>query len=62
VVRLELRRLSVLNVEIALRALVAQNAGKHIWDKDPINCRAVRGGLKVDEEELCGEQGEESRY
>ena len=35
-------------MEAALQAFAGKNENKFIWDKDPANCRAVRGGLKVD--------------
>jgi len=48
VVRLSPHLVAVLHVEAALQAFAGQNESKFIWDKDPVNCRAVRGGLKVD--------------
>lgn len=48
VVRLAPDLVSVLHPEAALQAFGGQNTTKSIWDKDPANCRAVRGGLKVD--------------
>lgn len=48
VIRLAPDLVSVPHVEAALQAFAGQNESKMIWDKDPANCRAVRGGLKVD--------------
>jgi len=48
IVRLTPQRVAVLHPEAALRAFTGQNESKLIWDKDPANCRAVRGGLNVD--------------
>jgi len=48
VVRLSPHLVAVLHVEAALQAFAGQNETKFVWDKDPANCRAVRGGLKVD--------------
>ena len=48
IVRLSPHLVAVLHVEAALQAFAGQNENKFIWDKDPANCRAVRGGLKVD--------------
>jgi cytochrome P450 len=48
VVRLTPQLVAVVHPEAALQAFAGQNESKLIWDKDPANCRAVRGGLNVD--------------